>query len=81
LSPSVITAMPRRNRPIPPTIEIRVSKLPPGPCVYVHSGNIHPLALEASLVDLTEGNGPCRDPLGSADYPATSGRCGRIERV
>ncbi len=42
LSPSVITAMPRRNRPTPPTIEIVVSKCPPVPCVFVHSGNMHP---------------------------------------
>ena len=42
LSPSVITAMPRRNRPTPPTIETRVSKFPPVPCVCVHSGNPHP---------------------------------------
>ena len=42
LSPSVITAMPRRNRPTPPTIEIVVSKCPPVHCVFVHSGNMHP---------------------------------------
>jgi hypothetical protein len=33
LSPSVITAMPSRNRPTPPTIETVVSNFPPGPCV------------------------------------------------
>jgi hypothetical protein len=42
LSPSVITAMPKRKRPTPPTIEIAVSKCPPGRCVYVHGGNMHP---------------------------------------
>ena len=42
LSPSVITAMPKRNRPTPPTIETVVSKSPPGPCVCAHSGDAHP---------------------------------------
>jgi hypothetical protein len=32
LSPSVITAMPRRKRPTPPTIETMVSNFPPVPC-------------------------------------------------
>ena len=41
LSPSVITAMPRRNRPIPPTIETSVSNFPPGPYVNVRRGS-HP---------------------------------------
>ncbi len=58
LSPSVITAMPRRKRPTPPTIETRVSKCPPGRYVYVHGGNMHPLAREGALVDhrLTAGS-------------------------
>ena len=42
LSPSVITAMPKRNRPMPPTIETSVSKFPPGPCVFAHTRNPHP---------------------------------------
>ena len=42
LSPSVITAMPKRNRPMPPTIETSVSKSPPGPCVFAHTRDPHP---------------------------------------
>ena len=68
LSPSVITAMPRRNRPTPPTIETRVSKFPPGHCVFVHSGNIAPLARREALVDEEALNTTCRVPLNGADY-------------
>ena len=38
LSPSVITAIPSRNRPMPPTIETMVSNFPPGPCVIPQWG-------------------------------------------
>ena len=42
LSPSVITAMPKRNRPTPPMIETVVSKSPPGPSRLRAQVAVHP---------------------------------------
>ena len=50
LSPSVMTAMPSRNRPTPPTMETIVSKFPPGPCV-IPQWERPSVAREDALVD------------------------------
>ena len=66
LSPSVITAMPRRNRPTPPTMETIVSNFPPDPLCDSAAGT--PSVARAARA--------CR-PDGASAIQASSKKSGR----